>query len=279
MKFKEAFSMFTRFMRNLMKSRLVNVVLVVSLLMSTVLMASAAGDFDDTPTLAPGTRLPSEEEGESLLLQRDAAFMLERTAGDIPLDNQQAGALRAAAARTAARLRKEGSPASGASTFTGAWTGLGPNPIVQVTRSGGPFTAMSGRIGALAIRGNGTRILGAAQGGIWLYNATTGKWVPKTDNIPSLSIGALAVVPTNDLVVYAGTGEGALSGDSYFGNGILKSTDGGNTWAQISGDYFVGVSISQLLVHPTNANILCASVLRGRGGSRRTTPLAPRCRR
>src|SRR6185503_10270693 len=138
--------------------------------------------------------------------------------------------------------------------------------------SGGPFTAMSGRIGALAIRRDGTRILGAAQGGIWLYNATSGKWVAKTDNIPSLSIGALAVVPTNDLVVYAGTGEGALSGDSYFGNGILKSTDGGNTWAQISGDYFVGVSISQLLVHPTNANILYASVLRGRGGSRRTTP-------
>jgi uncharacterized repeat protein (TIGR01451 family) len=273
MKFKKAFSMFMRFMRNLMKSRVVNVALVVSLLMSTVLIASATGDFDDTPTLAPGTRLPSEEEeGESLLLQRDAAFMLERTAGDIPLDNQQAGALRAAAARTAVRLRQEGVPAAGPSTFNGAWTQLGPNPIVQVTRSGGPFTAMSGRIGALAIRGDGTRILGAAQGGIWLYNATTGKWVPKTDNIPSLSIGALAVVPTNDLVVYAGTGEGALSGDSYFGNGILKSTDGGNTWAQISGDYFVGVSISQLLVHPTNANILYAAVLRGRGGSRRTTP-------
>jgi uncharacterized repeat protein (TIGR01451 family) len=272
--FKKAFAMLTIFMRrNLVKSRVVNVVVIVSLLMSTVIIAAAQGEFDDTPILSPGTRLPSEEEeGESLLLQRDAAFMLERTAGDIPLDNQQAGALRAAAARTAARLRTEGIPASGPSTFTGAWTGLGPNPIVQVTRSGGPFTAMSGRIGALAIRRDGTRILGAAQGGIWLYNATTGKWVPKTDNIPSLSIGALAVTPTNDSVVYAGTGEGALSGDSYFGNGILKSTDGGNTWAQISGDYFVGVSISQLLVHPTNANILYAAVLRGRGGARRTTP-------
>jgi uncharacterized repeat protein (TIGR01451 family) len=274
MKVKKVLIDFAIFMRSgLMKSRVVNVVLVVSLLMSSVILASAAGDFDDTPTLAPGTRLPSEEEeGESLLLQRDAAFMLERTAGDIPLDNQQAGALRAAAARTAARLRKEGTPASGPSTFTGAWAGLGPNPIVQVTRSGGPFTAMSGRIGALAIRRDGTRILGAAQGGIWLYNASTGKWTAKTDNIPSLSIGALAVVPTNDLVVYAGTGEGALSGDSYFGNGILKSTDGGNTWAQISGDYFVGVSISQLAVDPTNANNLYAAVLRGRGGARRTTP-------
>ena len=180
--------------------------------------------------------------------------------------------LRAAAARTAARLRKEGTPASGPSTFSGAWNGLGPNPIVQVTRSGGPFTAMSGRIGALAIRHDGTRILGAAQGGIWLYNASTGKWTAKTDNIPSLSIGALAVVPTNDLVVYAGTGEGALSGDSYFGNGILKSADGGNTWAQISGDYFLGVSISQLVVDPTNAKQPLRRGSTGRGGARRTTP-------
>lgn len=277
MKVEKALSMFTIFMRNLMKSRVMNVVLVVSLLMSSVMIAYAA-DGDDTPVLRPGTRLPAEEEeGESLLLQRDAAFMLERTAGDIPLDNQQAGALRAAAARTAARLRKEGIPASGPSTFTGPWAGLGPNPIVQVTRSGGPFTAMSGRIGALAIRRDGTRILGGAQGGIWLYDATTGKWVPKTgflgaDNMPSLAIGSLAVAPSNDLVVYAGTGEGHLSGDSYFGNGVLKSTDGGNTWTQVSGDYFVGVSISQLVVHPTDANTLYAAVLRGRGGSRRTTP-------
>ena len=40
------------------------------------------------------------------------------------------------------------------------------------------------------------------------------------------------------MVVYDGTGEGALSGDSYFGNGILKSTDGGITWKHVSGDYF-----------------------------------------
>lgn len=239
-------------------------------------VASANGG-DDTPILRAGARPPADQEDEELLLQRDAAFISERTAGDIPLDNQQAGALRAAAARAAARLRKEGVPAAGPTTFSGAWGNLGPNPIVQITRSGGPFTAMSGRIGALAIRRDGTRILGAAQGGIWLYNAGTGKWEPKTGalasaNTPSLSIGALAVAPSNDLVVYAGTGEGALSGDSYFGNGILKSTDGGNTWTQVSGDYFEGVSVSQLAIDPGNPNTLYAAVLRGRGGARRTTP-------
>jgi len=279
MNLKKAFTMFTMFMRrNLIKSRFVNVVLVVSLLMGSAIIASAQSD-DDTPTFLPGVRprVDDDEEDEELMKQRDAAFMLERTAGDLPLDNQQAGALRAVAARTAARLRQEGAPPAGPSTFTGAWAGLGPNPIVQIARSGGPFVAMSGRIGALAIRRDGTRILGAAQGGIWLYNATTGKWEPKTgalgaDTIPSLSIGSLAVAPSNDLVVYAGTGEGHLSGDSYFGNGVLKSTDGGNTWMHISGDYFMGVSISQMVVDPTNANTVYAAVLRGRGGARRTTP-------
>lgn len=252
-------------------------ILVLLVALIPAVTAGAVGG-DDGPIPRPGARFPvDDEEGESILLQRDAYFMTRRTAGDIPLDNQQAGALRAAAAHQAARLRKEGIPDAGPSTFTGDWAEIGPAPIRELTRSTYSLIPMNGRIGALAIRQDGTMILGGAQGGIWLFDADTSTWVPKTgalgeDNIPSLAIGALAVAPSNDLVVYAGTGEGALSGDSYFGNGILKSVDGGETWAQVSGDYFVGVSISQLVVDPTNADTLYVSVLHGRGGSRRTTP-------
>jgi uncharacterized repeat protein (TIGR01451 family) len=245
-----------------------------AVLITSALAMAGVGPFDgDTAVLRPAATPQVEEENEKELLERDLAFTTRRTAGDIQLDNQQAGALRAAAARTAARLRKEGTPPSGATTFNGAWTGVGPNPIVQVARAGGPFVAMSGRIGALAIRpSNGQFILGGAQGGIWLYNAATGTWSAKTDNLPALSIGALAVAPSNDAIVYAGTGEGALSGDSYFGNGVLKSTDGGQTWTHVSGDYFEGVSMSRIVVDPANADHLYAAVLRGRGGARRTTP-------
>jgi uncharacterized repeat protein (TIGR01451 family) len=228
----------------------------------------------DDPILLPGAQPPPFDElTEELLQQRDIAFISRRTAGDNALSNQQAGAMRAAAAHTATDLRKNGTPATGPATFTTAWAALGPNPIVQVTRGSGTFTAMSGRIGALAIRpSNGQFILGAAQGGIWLYDSATGTWSPKTDTLASLSIGALAIAPSNDAIIYAGTGEGALSGDSYFGNGILKSMNGGANWAHVSGDFFEAVSVSRLIVDPTNPNHLYASVLRGRGGARRTTP-------
>ena len=227
----------------------------------------------DTPSEF-GTAPLSEAGSAKELLARDAFFMSRRTAGSTPLDNQQAGALRAQAAHQAALLRKEGVPTAGPTTFSSAWAGLGPNPIAQVTRNpeGGIIDAMAGRIGALAIRKDGTRILAGAQGGIWLWDPATTNWVPKTDNAGSLAMGSLAVAPSNDQIVYAGTGEGHLSGDSYFGNGVLKSSDGGNTWTHVSGDYFFGVSISRMVVDPTNANHVFAAVLRGRGGSRRVTP-------
>jgi uncharacterized repeat protein (TIGR01451 family) len=252
--------------------RVFSIAIAILLLQSSI----AIGVDGDTPTLRPGAQPISQDEEEAqFLLERDLAFSSRRTAGDIQLDNQTAGALRATAARDAARLRNQGAPALGIPSFAGLWSGIGPNPIVQQTRSTPIFNAMSGRIGALAIRpSNGQIILAAAQGGIWLYNSGTGKWVPKTDNLASLAMGALAIAPSNDLVIYAGTGEGALSGDSYFGNGILKSSDGGANWAQVSGDYFVGVSISRLVVDPGNASHLYAAVLRGRGGARRTSPTA-----
>ena len=235
--------------------------------------AEDAGKKPQTPSefgKAPFTEAGSEAE----LLARNDFFMSRRTAGSVPLDNQQAGAMRAEAARAAARIRKEGGAGSGPSTFDAAWAGIGPNPIVQGLRSPGSqrYGAMSGRIGALAIRKDGTRILAGAQGGIWIWDAATGTWTAKTDSLPSLAMGALAVAPSNDSIVYAGTGEGAFSGDSYFGNGILKSSDGGATWSQVSGDYFRGVSISRLVVDPTNASHLYVAVIRGRGGARRTSP-------
>jgi uncharacterized repeat protein (TIGR01451 family) len=227
----------------------------------------------DTPSLRPGAQsLDSQlsDSTEANLLALDQAYIASKTAGDNQLSIELAAALRSAAAGASKGLKH--APPPGPSTFTGAWTGIGPDPLVGITRSSGHQKTLSGRVGALAIRMDGTFILGAAQGGIWTIGPNDSTWTNRTDSLPSLSTGALEVAPSNDLIVYDGTGEGALSGDSYTGNGILKSTDGGFTWTHVSGDFFLGVSISRLAVDPNNANHLYAAVLRGRGGARRVSP-------
>jgi uncharacterized repeat protein (TIGR01451 family) len=230
------------------------------------------GNGEDTVTVRPDAQsldAQLNDETEARLLQLDQAFTAGRTAGDNQLSIENIGKLRAAAAEAS----KGVTSAPAGSSFSSAWSALGPNPIVQVARSDNSFYAVSGRIGALAIRKTGgVFILGAAQGGIWTYDATAGVWTNRTPNAPDLATGALAIAPSSDLVVYDGTGEGALSGDSYYGDGIMKSIDGGMTWAHVSGDFFVGVSVSRLAVDPNNANHVYAAGLRGRGGDRRVSP-------
>ena len=67
-------------------------------------------------------------------------------------------------------------------------------------------------------------------------------WTPLTDNQATLAIGAVAVQkhlanpnPANS-VILAGTGETDSSGDSYYGLGILRSADGGQSWVLIPQD-------------------------------------------
>src|SRR5438477_133981 len=193
----------------------------------------------DNPVYIPGTPYPaSSEEDAARLAALDSAFIDDITAGDTPLSVESAAASRSNAAGKAKTFPV------GTNTFNSTWAPLGPSPIGQVQRTTGALTAESGRIGALTILPNGRFVLGAAQGGVWTMDPGTGVWVARTDNLPSLSSGALAYAPSSPAVVYDGTGEGALSGDSYFGNGILKSTDGGTTWSHVSGDFFIGVAIS-----------------------------------
>ncbi|MDT7573196.1 MAG: hypothetical protein QOE05_3370 [Actinomycetota bacterium] len=216
------------------------------------------------------SRLPkaAETEGAAYQLARNAYFESRRTAGDVPLTIEQAAAGRVKAAK-AAKTPAEGGvvgPPVGP-----AWQGIGPNPTSQIGRTSGALENVTGRIGAIAVNSAGKIFLGAAQGGLWTLNASTGAWTPQGDTLPSLAVGALAIAPSDQQVMYLGTGEGALSGDSYFGNGIYRSNDAGATWTQL-GPTFVGSSISRITVDASNPNHLYATNIRGRGGIRRTTP-------
>ncbi len=132
------------------------------------------------------------------------------------------------------------------------WSPVGPRNI-------------NGRIRCLAIHPTNGDILyaGAADGGVWKTVDAGQSWRPLTDDKDSLSIGALTIDPNAPDTVYAGTGEPlyfqALSGYAwdYPGIGVLKSTDGGNTWSSFGS--IQNQFIYRLAVDPHNpSNLLCA---------------------
>lgn len=153
----------------------------------------------------------------------------------------QARAARLARARTA---QPNSQPPS-----SGGWTPLGPVPLASDATGDGfqNYNQVSGRATAVALdpadpTGN-TVYIGGAQGGVWKStNAATSignnvVWSAVTDDQATLSIGSIVIQPGNtnpaQSVILVGTGEADNSGDSYFGLGILRSADGGNTWTLI----------------------------------------------
>ena len=72
---------------------------------------------------------------------------------------------------------------------------------------------------------------------------------PRTDDQPSLSIGAVVFHPTNPLIAFAGTGEGDIRRGA-LGAGLLRSTDGGTTWAVHVTAPFAGLAFFDIAIDP-----------------------------
>jgi len=81
----------------------------------------------------------------------------------------------------------------------------------------------------------------------------TRHWTPLTDGECSLAIGSLTLDPVAPSIVYAGTGEANLSVDSYYGCGVLRSTDGAATWTRLGAPLLANLSISRILVDQATA--------------------------
>ncbi len=131
----------------------------------------------------------------------------------------------------------------------GGWMPMGPVPLASDATGDGfqNYNQVSGRATAVAIdpadpSGN-TVYIGGAQGGVWKsVNAATSAannvaWTAIADDQATLSIGSIAIQPGNSVsansVILVGTGEPDNSDDSYFGLGILVSTNAGNSWTLI----------------------------------------------
>lgn len=137
------------------------------------------------------------------------------------------------------------------------WENIGPAPM-RNSLMGQQKIDVSGRVLAIVVdpRNSNVVYVGTAQGGVWKSSDGGGSWAPLTDNQPSLAIGALALDPNNPDVVYAGTGEPTLGGGNYYGAGLLKSTDGGQSWTVLGADRFGGTGIAKIIVDPANTNIV-----------------------
>src|SRR5262249_45051628 len=109
------------------------------------------------------------------------------------------------------------------------WTALGPFGLPTLGSNG----IVSGRIAGVAVdpTNNNNIYIAAAGGGVWQSTNGGAAWNPLTDNQSTLSMGAIAIAPSNHLKIYAGTGEANNSTDSNYGHGILVSNDGGVTWS------------------------------------------------
>ncbi|MDW3649966.1 MAG: glycosyl hydrolase [Bacteroidia bacterium] len=115
----------------------------------------------------------------------------------------------------------------------------------------GPFN-IGGRITDLEMTASSPQRLyaAAASGGIFLSTDMGANWNPIFDDENSLSIGDMAIAPSNDSVIYVGTGEPNAGGGSlaYDGLGVYKSTDAGSSWTS-RGLTEIG-SVGRVQVHP-----------------------------
>jgi hypothetical protein len=143
------------------------------------------------------------------------------------------------------------------------WETMGPNNF-------------GGRTRAILIDHNNPNRMytGGVTGGLWISNSGGQSWFPYDgdDTLEAIGIASLCQAPNGD--IYVGTGEGQISGGGshrtttgFLGEGIWKSTDGGNTFQHLSstrpsGNHNSTVSdwiyVNAIVAHPSDPNILIA---------------------
>ncbi len=104
-----------------------------------------------------------------------------------------------------------------------------------------------------------TFYVGTRGGGVWKTTNNGVTFEPVFDNQPKLSIGDVALAPSDPDIVWVGTGEAYCARSSTSGDGIYKSTDGGKTWKHMGLDD--SHHIARIMIHPENPDIVYVAAM------------------
>ncbi|MBV8198322.1 MAG: glycosyl hydrolase, partial [Candidatus Eremiobacteraeota bacterium] len=120
------------------------------------------------------------------------------------------------------------------------WRSIGP------AVSGGRVTSVAG-----TPQDDQLYYLASAGGGVWKSSNGGATWEPVFEKQSVSAVGAVAIDPTNERTVWAGTGESNPRNDVSYGDGLYKSTDAGKTWRRVG---LAGVwSFSRIAIDPKDS--------------------------
>lgn len=162
----------------------------------------------------------------------------------------------------AAQIRQAGTLAIG-----GKWSFVGPKNMDVPYRTYYGVRPIAGRVNAIAYSPSNASIIyaGGGNGGIFKSTDSGATWNSlNSDKWDYLTVSSIAVDPVDPNVIYVGTGD--HHGGVPYSMGIMKSTDGGANWTQTGLADFGGNAVSDILIEPSNTDIVTVSVGRGSWG-------------
>src|SRR5260370_33722773 len=155
------------------------------------------------------------------------------------------------------------------SPLTGVqWTQIGPAPLIIDNEENFQGSGQdSGQVVDIAVDPRNTTdqviYIATNDGGVWKSSDGGNTWAPKTDYMPSLGMGAVALDPSNPSVVYAGTG-GNFNNEGSFGQvGVFKSIDAGQTWQQLLNSFLFLQNLNIIRMVVPSSNILLVATTSG----------------
>ena len=129
----------------------------------------------------------------------------------------------------------------------------------------------SGRIADIAIHPENNNIwyVAVGSGGVWKTTNAGVTWTPIFDSQPVYSIGCVSIDPNNPNTVWVGTGEDVGGRHVGIGDGVYKSTDGGQHWKNMG--LKSSEHIARIIIHPDHSNVVYVAAqgpLWNKGGER-----------